>query len=419
MRSLALLTVAGVMLATTACDESTAASSAPAAPKLVEVLPKLTEVAKQAPPAPAADRQAQLKDLVETAFVAGRADGRLQEMARKDLLDDPDAQWALEDALEHQDSAVRSNAAFQLGELGKQCSLIPLAKRLKYEMDPEAKVWAAAAMAKLGSYAGLPTLIDAMNMTVAQTAGLQSIDICKRAGIELPDQPTYDELRAFLRDLYRGWQRTGAVPNMKDGTTATPQTEGRIAERLLHLPDFQLRPVDDTRYIVARLGQLGLPLLKEALHAKQPYLRMHTVEIVYQLGPVAHDLGNDVLPLVTDELTSCEAARALGAIHADGALAQILPMLHASDAEERAAAAEAIGLLGDPGGKPALQKCFDDPNETLDVRVRAAYGLALFELDRPAYHWMRQLRNDGKYHRPTMDELIDDIDTRVRDDSRK
>ena len=65
---------------------------------------------------------------------------------------------------------------------------------------------------------------------------------------------------------------------------------------------------------------------------------------------------------------------------------------------------------------PAASSCYvlaarmGDPLETLDVRVMAAASVALFELDRPAYRFLTELRRSGGYHDATLAELIDRID---------
>lgn len=374
-------------------------------------LPELQRLAATGPAEPAADRLEQLLDLGRTAFEPGAADPRLAARSRAALLAEPDALWALEQLLLHEHSLVRSQAAFALGELGQRAGALPLSLRLKYERDPEALVWVADALAALGNGSGLHLLVWAMDQAAtAEAAGRQAVVILTRAGRPPAAQPAYADLQAAVADLQHDWHRTGLLPPDAAEPAADPPITARIARRLLVLPEFQLRPVDDTRFILSRTGRLGVPLLRLAITASEPYLRSHALEVLRDLGPCAADAAPDVLPLLGDPLCRADAVRALGAMRARSAAPLLRAWLRHPEVELRAAAAGALGPIGDRQAEPRLQALMADATEAMDVRVQAAFSLALFELDRPARRFLQQRLRAGDYHAPTLRELVDRVE---------
>lgn len=391
-------------------------------PKLppLELSPKLPELqrAAAAVPAPPADaEQRQLRDLVETAFVPGLADERLAASARENLLESPHARWALEQALEHAEPSVRNFAAFELGKLGQWAALPVLVKRLKYELEPEPLAWVADALDMLGNRAGFDKLIELIQGgTHAEIAGQRAIAILQRAHVLDPSEsPSWDRLLEELRQLLRRWRSDGAPQTQ---TEPLPQDlaelDARIAERLVLLEGFQLRPVDDSRFILARLGRLAVPHLVTALHASEPFLRNHALEVLLQLGPVARNLArNPTLALLQDPLARANAVAALGAMQISDAFPFVAPLLASPDPELRVATAAALGPLGNEAAIPLLEQKMLAADESMDVRVRAAFSLAVFELDRPGLAFLRERRRIGDYHQPTIDELLIRIDERA------
>lgn len=376
--------------------------------QLSPLVPDLQRLVAGGPPEPAAARLESLLDLGRTAFDDG--DQRLRTRSRDALLAEPGAFWALERLLEDADASVRSQAAFALGETGHRASVLPLVLRLKYEADATARVWVASALAQLDNGAGLQTLITAMDAEVtAQAAGLQAIEILRRAGRELAPEPTYATLGTELRALAGVWSATGSIAPAASGSD--PATEARIAARLLALTDYQLRPVDDTRFILARLGRVSLPLLRRAIAAQEPFLRTHALEILRELGPLAIELAPATLPLLGDHLCRVDAARALAALRADAAAPFLRTWLADADVELRAVAAGALGPLGDRAAEPLLLARMRDEREAMDVRVQAAFSVALFDRDRPAMHFLRQRLAAGDYHAPTLREILERIES--------
>jgi hypothetical protein len=249
----------------------------------------------------------------------------------------------------------------------------------------------------------------------AQQAGLHAIEVLEALGIPTGVRPTYGQLKDWLRGLHRRWRQAGVVEGGQWSSNPDPLTAARIAEQLAHLGGFQLRPVDDARFVLLRTGVLSLDLLTEAVQASEPYVRNHALEIVRDLGRPAQPLGAKILPLLADRLSRTYAAQALGSIGAREALPHLLAMLHSPEAELRAAAAEALGPLGSEDAIAPLKAVLGDEKEMMDVRVRAAFSLAIFELERPGFEFLEERKVSGDYHRPTIDELMNRVERQRRD----
>jgi hypothetical protein len=56
-----------------------------------------------------------------------------------------------------------------------------------------------------------------------------------------------------------------------------------------------------------------------------------------------------------------------------------------------------------------LRALFAGEAGSLDVRVQAAFGLALLEPEGPSRGWLEDLLANGEYHAPTLREILDEI----------
>jgi HEAT repeat protein len=425
VRGRVLLTV--LVLAAAGCwGESAGGTQAPApvVPELPplalrEVLPGLEQLAAAGPPAPADERLRELRDLLETAYLPGYAPARSAAMAQRALEEVADFDWILEDALvHHEDATLRAQCAFLLGSRGRSAALPLLLMRVKYEKDAVVQTWVIGALARLGCHGALDQLAALMDRAdSAQRAGVEAIEILRAAGRDPGEAPSYAELQAMCVELFRDWKDRGAVPapaEAPDLPVAVPAFEeldpllrSRLAWHLSNLSEFQLRPVDDCRFVFMRLGVLGLPVLELCIPAAEPYPRNHALEIVLALGRPAERLGPLVLPMLGDPLVGSVAARALGAIGHRPALPHLIAWLGAEAIETRAAAAAGLGLMGDLAAHGPLAERLFDANEILDVRVEAA--LAIARLD-PGRRFLIERLSVGDYHAPTLLEHLDAID---------
>src|SRR5690606_1257892 len=109
------------------------------------------------------------------------------------------AVWALEQALADAAPTVRSNAAFELGNLGHHPSIPVLLRFLKEETDAGTRLYLADAVARLDNFAGLPVLIAAMqDAALAERAGQMAIHLAAQCGQPAGEAPTYAALTEIL-----------------------------------------------------------------------------------------------------------------------------------------------------------------------------------------------------------------------------
>jgi HEAT repeat protein len=399
------------LVALAACSHGESDAATVALPKLQlsPVVPELEQLRDGGPARPEQRVMDQLLDLGRSAF-APDADARLGPRCRRSLMGEPDAPWALEELLADAQPIVRARAAAALGELGRQPSIVPMLRRLKDEKDPMVRTWLAAGLAQLGCGGGFADLVVAMNQAdTAQDAGTQAIAILKRAGREPGEQPTWQSLQDGLIALEREWLDRGLLPPATADPVADALLTARVCDRLLLLKGFDLRPVDETKYILGRAGRVGLPLLRRAVLAEDLFLRTHALQILKQLGRAATDLAPLVLPLLGDADRGCRiaAAEALAAMRCAAAAPFVRAWLADADNELRTAAAACLGPMGDRAAEPLLRARMADAAESMDVRVQAAFSIALFERERPGIHFLRERLAAGDYHEPTVRELID------------
>lgn len=404
-----LLLFAGLTLAAAGCDE-TASANAGALPPLALVprLPHFQELAQTAPKPPAPEDLARSMALLEPAFV-DLGDQRLQAKSREALLADPIVGAVLEAGLEHENAVVRAAAAFELSKMDRPAALVPLLKRMKYELDKTVRVWLADALVRRGCGSGVDEILSAIRVpATADLAGQRAAEVLRAAGRPVADPVTWEALEKGLRRLQGHWRMVGRL--RADAPVVDEATRGRLAELMCALEGFQLRPVDDARFMLAQAGAISLPFLQEAVTANEHYLRAHTLEVLRDLGRIAGELAPAVLPLLADPLTRVDAANALAGMRVPSAVPHLLSWLASPDSELRTAAAQGLGRIRDARALPALRAHMDDTHETMDVRVTAAFAVALFEVDRPAYRFLTDLRDRGAYHEDRLSELIDEVD---------
>ena len=359
-----------------------------------------------APPDAAAQRE--LRDLGDVALQLVEADPRTSTRAERALLEHPGAWWVLEPALAHERVEVRRRAAWLCGRSRQTVLQLPLLLRLKYELDPEAVVWVADALQQLGNDHGLTWLDAAIGgEATAQQAGTAAIAALRARGVTLAEQPTWDELRRELQAAAARWREHGrsALPDVP--APAADQLEPRIATHLVTTEGTLLRPIDDAKFVLVRIGRLPVPLLARTLAADEPYLRTAALELLGRIGPAARDAAPAVLPLLGDPLTALYAVRTLGELGDPSAAAPLRPLLASVDTELRMAAAEALGLLRDEPSRARLRERLADGNESMDVRVSAAFGLRCFgdDADAEAFLAEREARKD--YHESRLRLLRD------------
>ncbi|MBK8097928.1 MAG: HEAT repeat domain-containing protein [Planctomycetes bacterium] len=351
--------------------------------------------------------QRELDELAAIALKPSEVDPRTATRAERALLGHDHALAVLEPALKHAEAAVRARAAWLIGRSGQPLGVFPLLFRLKYENDPQAVLWLADALHRLGNHAGLPWIDGAMGVeATANDAGQIAIGICKDCGVAVQEQPTWAQLQAAMQDLHKAWRLTGLVARCTATAPPADAVAARVAAHLVTTQGTLLRPVDEARWVLTRGGQLMVPHLRAALVAEEPYLRTMVLQVAAELGKTAAALAEPILPLLGDPLTAPYALRALGEIGATQFAEHLVARLGVVDTEVRAAAAGALGVLGHAAATPQLQALLADEQEILDVRVQAAFALALLG-DAGGTAFLQERKLKGDYHVPMLERLLE------------
>jgi len=157
---------------------------------------------------------------------------------------------------------------------------------------------------------------------------------------------------------------------------------------------FQLRGVDDARFVLARLGPWAARELAHALGDRDPYVRLHTAQVLERMGedgaPAADALARALAD--RDHGVAGQSAEALAVIVeavgdpalADRAEAALVARLdEAPPYEARVALARALSRLPDGGPTERLRALFDGAPGS-DMRLAAAEGLLESEEHRAA-----------------------------------
>jgi hypothetical protein len=414
---IATITAIGVGMLTTSCQREAEAKprlERPALPEL-KLRPMLEELRTLAGSLPVPDDKTQrtLQEYADISLGIIEADTRTANRVQRALLEHQDAWFVLEPALAHELPAVRQRAAWLCGDSQQTVLQVPLLLRLKYELDPATVIWVADALAKLGNDSGLMWLAAAFTRPeTANQAGQMAMRALTNRDITLPAEPKWAELSRQLKIQADNWRQRGVSARLETPQPDAPSLRARLARQLQTPEGTQLRPVDDARFILTRLGAAGVPMLTRTLQAEEHYLRTMPLQILAELGAAATGATGAILPLLSDPLTASYAVRALGEIGATSALPHLRPLLEDPDTELRAATTQAVGLLGDTDSAPLLEARLQDPKESMDVRVGAAFGLLCLGEHPSASAYLAAREAEEDYHGPTLTRLLERLASR-------
>ncbi|MEM6568437.1 MAG: HEAT repeat domain-containing protein [Planctomycetota bacterium] len=275
-------------------------------------------------------------------------------------------------AAEHEEPWLRRHAAWSLlphASAEGADGVVPLLVwRLKYERDPEAPVWIAAALAAFKSYAGLSPLFDrtgrAAGDPVGDAARGQLASIVAASGA------------ADASALWSDW--TSGSAGRDDG--ASPALRGELWRFVADLSGehFQLRGVDDARYVLSRLGPWAGRELAEALEDEDPYVRLHVAQCLERMGRRGLHATASLAAALDDrdDAVAGAAAEALVAVAGPDALQPLLDRLDRKPPHEvRVALVRALGRVPEVAPLDRLQEVFEGASAIVDLRLAAAEGL--------------------------------------------
>jgi HEAT repeat protein len=246
-----------------------------------------------------------------TAFAADQSapmDARAAALEVLLALDDVRAEITLLELLRTLPNAgLRAHAAWRLSEGQFDCVVPGLLLRLKYEEDMQVLRWIATALAKHGNYAGVEDLL--------------------RRAEDNPDDPRSADARATADALavtlelgdglaLRAAWRSGDPQNRLPDPERTPAFDLAAWRWIERLEDYQLRGVDDARFVFGRLDAPSAVLLGRALHDENVYVRTHVAQCLERMGPRALAQTTALTEALSDHRIGPVAAGALGAIGA-------------------------------------------------------------------------------------------------------
>ena len=264
-----------------------------------------------------------------------------QEASRRllALLGEGDPQW------------IRAHAAWRLTGTRFDEVVPGMALRLKYETDYDTVIWLSRALSGFGNYSGIGAL-----ETVAASSDSDELRASAEARMhEIATAAGYDDAAA----LRRAWTTGEGLPEPE----RSPHFELEVWRLIERFFEFQLRNVDDSRFVLESLGSRAAELLAEALHDRNVYVRVHSAQSLERMGPRGRPAGETLVAGLGDPELAPNAAAALGALRyapAQGALVALL--VPATDPELRLAALRALGRFG--------------PDATAETRAALAAALA-------------------------------------------
>ena len=244
--------------------------------------------------------------------------------------------------------------------------------RMKYEPDGEALGWGLRTLWSFGYGAALERA----------TARAQS----------LPDPAG----RATLLAALASYEGLDAPPSPKPSDSLVGETWLWISD--LSGAHFQLRGVDDARYVLSSLAPWAAEVFGLALTDDDDYVRLHVAQVLERMGPrgasAAPSLGAALLD--PNGAVRGAAADALAAVAGDAAAQPLMQRMGASPPppyEDRVALARALASLPSPPTE-LLGRLFETSPGN-DLKLACAGGL-LRAAHLPALDWLlEQLRSSA------------------------
>ena len=285
-------------------------------------------------------------------------------------LEDPRAEIALLELLRTLTEAdLRTHAAWRLAEGQADCIVPALVLRMKYENDLSVLQWIATALARRGNFAGIEHLLawgdDARHRAQREAARATGDALAIEAGYENADT------------LVAAW-RGGDPQGLPSPEQHSVDYELACFLWMQRLGDYQLRGVDDSRYVLSRLDSAAAVFMGAALADENVYVRTHVAQALGRMGPRAKPAVPALMRALADPSIGARAAGALGAI---GAL-EAQDLLLSLTAEGvgvglRLAAVRALAQFGPAASEEVAQRLrvlFDAP-PSADIWQAAGEGL--------------------------------------------
>ncbi|MFH0947178.1 MAG: HEAT repeat domain-containing protein [Planctomycetota bacterium] len=339
--------------------------------------------------------------------LAARLAGEEPEETRRNLvlaltaLGDPAGAGALCSVLRDSSGQVALLAARGLGRLRVPWTIPRLIKVVgRYDVSEWliVRVEAAASLIRFGNFSGVPFLLKVLKEHTALEENadrewgrririvFEKEAACRALGALIGDDFGYSpnasypaQERAILR--MEGWwnehrQRLWAEqPTFEDKELLT-----RVDWLIDGLAVFQIRTVDNARFILTSLGPPALPAIAARLTDPGFYVRLHLLEALEGMGPLlrhrAGEVRDQLQPLLRDKdpALRTQAVRTLGRIGEPALYEVLTPLLSDEDMSVRIATISALGWCGNMKASSALEPIARAP-EASDERASAREAL--------------------------------------------
>lgn len=270
--------------------------------------------------------------------------------------------------------SVRRQCAFQLGRAAERWLWPRMLLRLRYEVDGETVVWLAHALSRRQNLAGL----EGLRVLVTTSRDENVRNLAAEVGADLAAEFGAADLDALAARWRSGEFEAQHLPAEPDDRTLL---EGW--RRVARLSVFDLRQVDDARFVLVDSGSWVVPLLAATLRDSTAYARVHAAQCLERRGARSRSAYAALVDALREPIVAPCAAAALGAL---GEPRAVEPLSRALDPnsplELRVAAARALGRLRAPDVPPALVQAFG-ADVSPDLRQAAAEALLACD-ERPA-----------------------------------
>lgn len=291
----------------------------------------------------------------------------------------------------------RARAAWHLGRLGLDQALPSLCLRLKYETDSETVLWLAWALARFQNFAGLTGLeVIAANPADPQSAAAAGMlqSLAESAGLGSG---------GLLGWTWSRGDPEGRIPL----PPPSPALQREYWRRIEVFAQYQLRGVDDSRFIFERSDARAAPLLAQALHDHDVHVRYHAAQSLGRMGRRGVLGAAALIAALRRPDTAAVAAEALGQLGAEEGRAALEERLGPEQALElQVAAARGLGRLALAASQPALRQRFEAPGLPPELRLALAEALVYVQDDRGALEVLSAAWGDPEFEQRPIEAAL-------------
>ena len=261
---------------------------------------------------------------------------------------------------------IRASAAFELGRQSFDGIVPEMCAQLKYETDGETVVWIAALLAKHKNFCGL----DGLRVLALRGLTPEVQDHARGMLAQLATDAGFADSDA----LYAAWNSADPGHTLPR-EEPSPELRAEIWRRIAALGVFDLKLVDDARFVLSRSPVWVVEMLTQALHEDAPHLRTCVAQSLERMGARASSACPALVQALEEPRMAPAVATALAAIGCAEALEPLVRCTQAGhDAELRHAAARALGVLGSQRSIDTLSELLAKA-DTADLRQTAAEAL--------------------------------------------